>query len=42
MLRDSPSPKVAPLSMFEEANTKTNLPAQIDMMSQLSPYQFLL
>lgn len=26
--------QVAPLSMFEEANTKTNLPAQIDMMSQ--------
>ena len=42
MLRDSPLPKVAPLSMFEEANTKTNLPAQIDMMSQLSPYQFVL
>lgn len=26
--------EVAPLSMFEEANTKTNLPAQIDMLSQ--------
>lgn len=26
--------QVAPLSMFEEANTKTNLPAQIDMLSQ--------
>ena len=29
--------EVAPLNMFEEANTKTNLPAQIDMMSQLAP-----
>ncbi|CAJ1417321.1 unnamed protein product [Effrenium voratum] len=26
--------QVAPLTMFDEANTKTNLPAQIDMLSQ--------
>merc|ERR1719362_1360151 len=26
--------QVAPLSMFEEVNTRTNLPAQIDMMSR--------
>merc|ERR1719507_799004 len=28
--------QVAPMSMFEETNTKTNLPAQIDMMCK--PY----
>ena len=32
--------QVAPLSMFEEANTKTNLPAQIDMLSQSSASVF--
>mmetsp|Transcript_731 Transcript_731/g.1293 ORF Transcript_731/g.1293 Transcript_731/m.1293 type:complete len:658 (+) Transcript_731:66-2039(+) len=34
--------QVAPQSMFEEVNTRTNLPAQIDMMSQTgSSYDFL-
>jgi len=35
--------QVAPMSMFMEANTKTNLPAQIDMMSKSygSEYEFL-
>eukprot|EP00440_Ansanella_granifera_P072616 gb/GFBE01078798.1/.p1 GENE.gb/GFBE01078798.1/~~gb/GFBE01078798.1/.p1 ORF type:complete len:658 (+),score=198.37 gb/GFBE01078798.1/:1-1974(+) len=34
--------QVAPLSMFDEVNTRTNLPAQIDMMSQRgSSYDFL-
>lgn len=35
-LRNQGNRQVAPLSMFEEANTKTNLPAQIDMLSQSS------
>jgi len=34
--------QVAPVSMFDELNTRTNLPAQIDMMSQKgSTYDFL-
>lgn len=34
--------QVAPLTMFQEVNTKTNLPAQIDMMSQNgNTYDFL-
>jgi len=34
--------QVAPLSMFQEANTRTNLPAQIDMMSKPGDkYEFL-
>jgi len=34
--------QVAPLNMFDEVNTRTNLPAQIDMMSQKgSSYDFL-
>ena len=34
--------QLAPLSMFEEVNTKTNLPAQIDIMSTNSnEYSFL-
>ncbi len=34
--------QLAPLSMFEEVNTKTNLPAQIDILStQGSEYNFL-
>ena len=34
--------QLAPISMFEEANTKTNLPAQIDLYSQEgSSYDFL-
>eukprot|EP00933_Yihiella_yeosuensis_P080111 TRINITY_DN93524_c0_g1_i1.p1 TRINITY_DN93524_c0_g1~~TRINITY_DN93524_c0_g1_i1.p1 ORF type:complete len:660 (-),score=171.43 TRINITY_DN93524_c0_g1_i1:162-2141(-) len=34
--------QVAPMNMFDELNTRTNLPAQIDMMSQNgSTYDFL-